>query len=99
MYNNSDASPTLTNVTFGGNLVTLRRRRDVCRRQPDVDQCHFQRQQRRFRPGGGIYSYLPLPDVDERDLQRQPTEMAAGCTTHGGSPTLTNVTFSGNAAA
>ena len=39
-------------------------------------------------------------DVDERHLQRQlgATAAAAGCTTLSSSPTLTNVTFSGNSA-
>ena len=47
-----------------------------------------------------MYNYQQQPDADQRHLQRQlgqPTS-AAGCTTHASSPTLTNVTFSGNSA-
>ena len=47
-----------------------------------------------------MYNIWQQPDADERHLQRQlGQQTAAGCSTDSSSPTLTNVTFSGNSAA
>ena len=101
MYNSYSSSPTLTNVTFSGNSAAYRRR-DVqpIQQQPDADERHLQRQlgvQLRRRDG----QRRQQPDADGRHLQRQ-----LGVRSGGGmynytysSPTLTNVTFSGNSAA
>ena len=66
--------------------------------QSDADERHLQRQLGSTY-GGGMYNDCQQSDADERHLQRQlGNTTAAGCTTITSSPTLTNVTFSGNSA-
>ena len=67
--------------------------------QPDVDERHLQRQLG-DHDGGGMYNYSQQPDADERHLQRQLGRQLRrrDVQQFGSSPTLTNVTFSGNSA-
>ena len=74
------------------------RRRDVQRlqQQPDADERHLQRQLGPIRRRD--VQRRQQPDADERHLQRQLGDSGGGMYNHASSPTLTNVTFSGNSA-
>ena len=97
MYNDDSSSPTLTNVTFSGNSAAGRRRRVQILQLADADQRRLQREhaaqrRRHIQP-------LRFADADQRHIQRQLRQrQGGGMYNNSSSPTLTNVTFSGNSA-
>ncbi len=98
MYN-YNSSPTLTNVTFSGNSATEGGGM-LNYNSPTLTNVTFSGNSAHLRRRDVQLTMVQQPDADQRHLQRQlGSTTAAGCSTsYSSSPTLTNVTFSGNSA-